>query len=84
MPSIRSSQQVLEEELLPLRAKLLEVAATLDRIDRSDAPTAAPETMATIRSAIETLLRPGTNRAEQVQLLFSRCYDATWRESFEI
>jgi hypothetical protein len=80
----RSAQRVLEAEILPLRAKLLEIAAGLDRIERGDAPAAMPETMATLRTAIETLLRPGGQRAERIQLLFSRAYDDRWRDVMEV
>jgi hypothetical protein len=80
----RTAQEILETEILPLRARLLEVAAGLDRIERGDTPGASPETMATLRSAIETLLRPGGQRAERIQLLFSRAYDDRWREVMEV
>lgn len=80
----RSPQQVLDDELLVIRAKVLEVAAALDRIERAAGPPANAETLATLRAAIDTLSRPGANRAEQVQLLFSRAYDDRWREKFEV
>ncbi|MCO6047241.1 hypothetical protein NG895_25355 [Aeoliella sp. ICT_H6.2] len=80
----RSAQQVLEAEVLNLRAKLLEVAAGLDRIDRGAEPLADAGTMETFRGAIETLLRPGPNRAERIQLLFSRAYEDSWRENMEV
>jgi hypothetical protein len=84
MNQSRSAQQVLEAEILPLRAKLLELAAGLDRIERGNPPAATPETMATLRTAIETLLRPGGQRAERIQLLFSRAYDDRWRDVMEV
>lgn len=83
-PVDRSAQQVLEAELLPLRAKLLEVAAGLDRIERAVEPLPDAQTMDTFRTAIETLLRPGPNRAERIQLLFSRAYEDRWRENMEV
>lgn len=84
MNTTRSSQQVLDDELLPLRAKLLEVAAGLDRVERGEKPAATDETLKIIRAAIETLLRPGANRAEQIQLLFSRPYDEAWRKQMNV
>lgn len=80
----RSGQQILDNEMLPLRAKLLEIASALDRIERGGEPAASTEAMETVHRAIETLLRPGDSRAEHIQLLFSRSYDAAWRERLEV
>lgn len=80
----RTPQQVLDAELLAIRAKLLELAAAIDRVERAEGAPPAPETMASIRSAIETLLRPGSNRAEQVQLLFSRPFSDNWRQNLKV
>lgn len=80
----RSAQQVLDAEVLHLRAKLLEVAAGLDRIDRAGEPLPDATTMETFRAAIETLLRTGPGRAERIQLLFSRAYEDSWRDSMEM
>ena len=37
-----------------------------------------------IQAAIQVLLRPDDDRAEQLQLIFSRPYDHDWRESFQM
>ena len=39
---------------------------------------------AQIQAAIQILLRPEDDRAEQVQLIFSRQYNDEWREKFDI
>jgi hypothetical protein len=72
--------RVLDQEFLPIRAKLLEVAAALDRVDRSGGARAEETRVEQIRQAIATLLRPDDDRAEQIQLLFSRPYDDEWQE----
>ncbi len=84
MPATRSPQEILHQELLPLRAKLLELAAMLDRIDRGQGPPVTDAAMATIHSAMETLLRGDPNRTEQIQLLFSRPYEDNWREKMNV
>jgi hypothetical protein len=84
MTRARSPQQVLDDELLPLRAKLLEVAAVLDRMDRGQGPPPAAQTISTIRAAVETLLRGDPNRTEQIQLLFSRPYADNWRAALDV
>jgi hypothetical protein len=72
--------RVLDQEYLPIRAKLLEIAAALDRVDRSGRANAEDVRVEQIRQAIATLLRPDDDRAEQIQLLFSRPYDDEWQE----
>lgn len=75
---------VLEQEFLPLRAKLLEVGAALDRLDRAGALGEREPRAAKILAAIETLLDADGDRAEKIQLVFSRPYEEDWREVFGI
>ena len=84
MATARKSAEVLEQEFLPIRAKLLEVAAALDRLDRSSGSVASESRRAQIHAAIQVLLRPEDDRAEQIQLIFSRPYDGGWRDQFGI
>ena len=48
---------VIEQEFLPLRAKLLEIAAALDRLDRARRWRQREPRVTKIRAAIEALLR---------------------------
>lgn len=73
---------VLEQEFLPLRAKLLEVAAALDRLDRSEKVDRAEPRLQKVYAAIEVLRNAKADRAEQLQLVFSRKYEGDWRENF--
>lgn len=75
---------ILEQEFLPLRAKLLEIAAALDRLDRSDSPSVAEPRRKKILAAIDVLRAADGDRAERVQLIFSRQYEDDWREKFGI
>ena len=77
-------EAVLDREFLPIRAKLLEIAASLDRIDRTEHAVEADPRVTRIRQAVQTLLRPDGDRAEQIQLIFSRPYDDQWQEKFEM
>lgn len=64
---------VLDEHFLDNRARILDIAAFLDRIDRSQDPKAArtdPRHTALLE-ALEILTRPGEERARAVQLCFS-------------
>ncbi len=82
MPIPLDAPEVLEREFLGVRAKLLEVGATLDRIDRAEGRVEDDRRMALIRRGLEILSRPDGDRAEQIQLLFSLDYDDGWREKF--
>jgi hypothetical protein len=78
------SISVIEQEFLPLRAKLLEIAAALDRLERAGVAASNESRMAKIRAAIKVLLDDGEDRAEQIQLVFSRIYEDDWKEKLQI
>ncbi|MCI0333326.1 MAG: hypothetical protein L0228_08905 [Planctomycetes bacterium] len=84
MPGLRTAREVFDQQFLPVRAKLLEVAAALDRIDRSNGSLANDPRRTQVQAAIQVLLRPEDDRAEQIQLIFSRQYDRDWRENFRM
>ena len=86
---MQSADQILDECFLEVRAKLLEVAATLDRVDRGsdeNAPLSAnaEPRRAKLDEAIRLLLSEGPDRAERLQRLFSREYDSQWRTQMQI
>jgi hypothetical protein len=72
-----SAADALEKYFLEARSKLLDVAAVLDRIDRGGSLGSDPR-IEKIQKALATLQRRGPNRAEEVQQIFSRSYDAKW------
>jgi hypothetical protein len=78
------SAPVIEQEFLPLRAKLLEIGAALDRLEREDELGEREPRVAKIRAAIDVLRGSGGDRAEQIQLVFSRPFEEGWREKFQI
>jgi hypothetical protein len=84
MSTSRSSSEVFEQEFLPLRAKLLEVAAALDRLDRASGSLASDSRLEQVRTAIQVLTRPDDDRAEQIQLIFSRPYEDGWRKRLRL
>lgn len=81
-----NSNQILDREFLVIRAKILEVAAALDRLDRADGDVENDPRMKLIMDGIELIASKQSDpvRAEKIQLLFSREYDAKWLEEFEI
>ncbi len=84
MSSPVTSTPHLEREFLPLRAKILEIAAALDRIERAAQENTDDLRWKQLQAGIRLLLTVDEDRAEQVQLLFSRVYDDLWRETLEI
>jgi hypothetical protein len=86
MPSPREAQAVLDRDFLEVRARILEIAAALDRLDRAvGRPSVGPDRrLGLIRLALEALLDPEPARAETIQRLFSREYDPGWRAAFEL
>lgn len=81
-----NSQQILDREFLEIRAKILEVAAALDRIDRAEGSVDGDPRIQLIDDAIKVVASVQTDpiRAERIQLLFSREYDANWLEDFAL
>ncbi len=92
------ARQIFDENFLAIRAKLIEIAAVLDRIDRATAQAetdpARPEDNVDsdprrprVDEAIGILLRTGAQQGERaaaLQQLFSRPYDPQWRDRFDI
>ncbi len=78
-PTVKSGSQVLDDRHLEIRARILELAAELDRIDRGGGAD-ADSRLDLIRSAIRTLLEgPPAGKAEMVQLQFSDQYLPDWQ-----
>ena len=69
--------QALDVYFLEARARLLDLAAMLDRIDRGGGSN--DPRLARIRQAVGTLVEAGPERASRVQELFSLPYDSNWK-----
>jgi hypothetical protein len=79
-----SARDVLAREYLETRAKLLEIAASLDRIDRGRGSAVDDPRMEQIRRGLDALRDKSPGRAERIQLIFSRPYHEGWRDDFGI
>ena len=82
--TVRSSSEVLDREYLEIRAKILELAASFDRFDRGDGSVDGDPRLSLIHEALQVLQGENGDRAEQVQLIFSRQYEDDWREKFDL
>lgn len=75
-----TAAKALDSYFLEARAKILDLAAILDRIGRgkdASAATSDPR-IDRIRKALEVLLDPSGGHAERIQKIFSLDYDASW------
>ncbi len=79
-----SARDTLDREFLTLRADLLRLAASLDRIDRGAGDVAHDPRREQLRQAIEILALPDHGRAEKLQMLFSLPFDENWASSFGV
>ena len=80
MPIPMAAAEVLEREFLGVRARLIDVAAALDRIDRAEGSVGDDPRLEKIRQALQVLSGEGSDRAEKLQLLFSLPYQDDWRK----
>lgn len=88
----QSAAEQLEREFLQIRARILELAAALDRLQRAEnagetgngrsGALASDQRMKLIEQGLAALAGALPERAEQVQLLFSRPYDPNWQAVF--
>ena len=84
MPTPMPAPAVLDREFLEIRAKLLELAASFDRLDRGEDCVSDDARMDLIRRGIKVLQQEQGDRAARIQMIFSRDYDRNWREDFEV
>ena len=78
----RSAAEVIDQDFLGFRAKLIELAATLDRIDRAEGDPSEDPRTEQLRRAIDLLSSRKPDRAERMQLHFSLGYDPKWQDEF--
>ena len=76
----QTARQILDRHYLEIRSKILDLAASLDRIERAadKASVLDDPRLAKLQSGIKLLLTNATDRAEQVQMLFSDEYSPGW------
>ena len=84
MPLPLSAAEVLNREFLEIRCKILELAAAFDRLNRASGEVADDPRMKRLHEALEVLRDPRDDRAEQVQLVFSRTYNDAWKTEYKL
>ncbi len=81
---MKSSKEILDREFLDLRSKLLDVAASLDRIDRAEGSVEGDDRMKLLAAGIAIIAQDDPDRARQIQHLFSRDFDPQWKQNFNM
>lgn len=82
-----TAAEVLSREFLEIRAKVLDLAAALDRLSRAGGSADDDPRLVRVREALAIVLEQrgsAADRAEQVQLVFSRSYDQAWQSSYNM
>jgi hypothetical protein len=80
----RTAVQIVADEFLVSRAKILELAATLDRIDRADGDVENSRQLVLLSQGLNILCDSEPDKAKRVQLLMSRQYEPEWIEKMAI
>lgn len=82
MPKELPAQERFDREFLGIRWRLIDLAATLDRIDRGAGQLGTTPRREQIRRSLEVLLGEGPDRAAEIQRIFSLPYQENWRKEY--
>ena len=80
----RSAAQIVADEFMIARAKIVELAATLDRIERASGSVDDSRNMQLLAQGMHILIDDQIEKAKRVQLLMSRDYDPNWQNLMSI
>lgn len=80
----RSAQQIVAEDFMIARARIVELAATLDRIERASGNVDDSKNMQLLMQGMNILCDDEVEKAKRVQLLMSRHYDPEWQTQMAI
>ena len=80
----RSAEQIVVDEFMIARAKIVELAATLDRIERATGDVEDSKNMQLLVQGMHILCDDEVEKAKRVQLLMSRQYDPHWQSQMSV
>lgn len=84
LPVPSGAPAALDRDYLDIRARLLDLAAALDRVDRDSRSDAHDPRRSAIARALDVLAGGQPQRATRIQELFSRPYDPQWRTRLDV
>ena len=79
-----SAPEVLSREFLEIRGKILELAAAFDRLDRAEGSIDGDPRLDRLHEALAAIAGESPDRAEHVQMIFSRQYDQSWQDTLKV
>ena len=79
-----TAEEILQREFLDIRCRILDLAAMFDRLDRAAGSVRDDARIARLNEALQVLSNQRSDRAEQVQLVFSRTYDEAWQKNLDV
>lgn len=80
----RSAVQIVADDFMIARARIVELAATLDRIERATGDVEDSTNMQLLIQGMHILCDDEVEKAKRVQLLMSRQYDPKWQAQMSI
>lgn len=80
----RPAQQIVAEDFMIARARIVELAATLDRIERAAGDVNDSKSMLLLLQGMHILCDDEVEKAKRVQLLMSRQYDPQWQTQMSL
>ncbi len=81
---LRTAEKILSDEYLVARSKILELAATFDRLHAAPGEVDQSPLKGLLDRALEILTDSEADKARRVQLLMSREYDPDWRKNLDV
>jgi hypothetical protein len=81
--SALTASEVLNREFLEIRCKILDLAAAFDRLTRAEGSVSDDPRLKRLQEALRAVQESDSDRAEHVQMIFSRDYDPAWQKSFK-
>ncbi len=80
----RNADKIVADEFMIARAKIVELAATLDRIERASGDVDDSKQMQLLVQGMHILCDDEVEKTKRVQLLMSRQYDPQWQTQMSI
>ena len=86
MANSMTAGEILDREFLEIRAKILELAASFDRLDRGEGDISNDHRMTLIAESLKVLSgnQFEKDRAAAVQMIYSLPFSDNWRSDFNI
>lgn len=75
-----TATEILDREFLEIRSRLLDLAAAFDRLACANGEISSDSRFIKLHEALKILDADQPDRAERMQLLFSRDYDPHWKD----